>query len=362
MAKREKPPRSWDIDMLFVLGKREGIKAKHLRAIPVLILESWLQGGKEEGKANYIWTKDIAKRLVDSGLVPPFKPKGTSVILASLTTIQASRNLIDPPLIEYQGEGYFWVNLPHYEWLLQEYRPKYRELYPEDYEKLFKAGEPDWAISGKTSSLQRSASSYHVKSGDKKENRSSLASAQRYKSHCEHCGNTTFKSRIGSPHKAYNSEQEYVEYTLYSCEICEHVILLRESAQLWPSSVTFPPEVPERIRTIYEEAKYVKSKSPSSFVVQIRRGLEVVAKDKNAKGKDLFAKIDWLIQHEGLPQVFGQMSHISRLFGNLGAHDTERDVKPSDADIVDEFFRAIIEYIYIAPAKVNLIKILMGQK
>ena len=31
----------------------------------------------------------------------------------------------------------FWVNLPHYEPLLQEYRPKYRELYPEDYKKLF---------------------------------------------------------------------------------------------------------------------------------------------------------------------------------------------------------------------------------
>ena len=56
MATREKPPRSWDVDLLFVLGKREGIKAKHLRAVPVLILERWVQGGREEGVANFVWT------------------------------------------------------------------------------------------------------------------------------------------------------------------------------------------------------------------------------------------------------------------------------------------------------------------
>lgn len=147
MAKRERPLRSWNIDMLFVLGKREGTKAKHLRAVPVLILESWVRGGKVEGKANYIWTTDVAKRLEESGLVHPFKPKGTSVLLASLTTIQSSRNLNDPPLIEYQGMGYFWINLPHYEPLLQEYRPKYQDLYPEDYKNLFPDGEPDWGWS-----------------------------------------------------------------------------------------------------------------------------------------------------------------------------------------------------------------------
>jgi len=144
MAKREKPPRSWDVDMLFVLGKREGIKAKHLRAVPVLILERWVQGGREEGTANYVWTKAIARRLVNSGLVPPFKPKGTSVVLAALTRIQKSRNLTRPILIEYRGEGMFWVNLPYYEPLLQEYRQEYRELYPEDYKKLFPGEEPDW--------------------------------------------------------------------------------------------------------------------------------------------------------------------------------------------------------------------------
>lgn len=180
--------------------------------------------------------------------------------------------------------------------------------------------------------------------------------------HCDHCGNRTFKIWIGS-YEAQNSEQDLVEYELYRCTICQHVILQKKSKknveQLWPPSLEFPPDVPERIRRIYDEARYVKSKSPSSFVVQVRRALEAVTKERNAEGRALFDKINWLIQNEHLPQVFGEMSHISRLIANLGAHDAEIDVKLNDADIVDEFFRAIIEYIYIAPAKVARIKALM---
>jgi hypothetical protein len=359
--------------MLFVLGKREGIKAKHLRAIPVLILESWVQGGREEGVANYIWTNNIARRLVNSGLVPPFKPKGTSVILASLTTIQGSRNLTRPPLIEYRGEGMFWVNLPHYEPLLQEYRPKYRELYPDDYEMLFSEGEPEWEPSGKVSVKHSAAKPMLAKSEGRDEKQSLLAPAQQtpgdkqrtgdflanktnsitsFMSHCDHCGNVTFKIWITS-HKVKNSEQKLVEYKLYKCQICEDVILQKESTQIWPPAVEFSSEVPERIRKIYEEARNVRKRSSSSFVVQIRRALEAVTKERNAEGKDLFNKIEWLIQQGQLPPVFGKMSQISRKIANLGAHDAETDVQPNDADIVDEFFRAIIEYIYIAPAKVD---------
>jgi hypothetical protein len=131
------------------------------------------------------------------------------------------------------------------------------------------------------------------------------------------------------------------EYKLYRCTICQHVILQKKSKQdleqLWPPSLEFPPDVPERIRKIYEEARYVKSKSPSSFVVQVRRALEAVTKEGVAEGKALFEKINWLIQNEQLPQVFGELSHISRRIANVGAHDAEIDVQSNDADIVDEF-------------------------
>lgn len=141
MATYEKPPRSWEMDDLLDLGEKEGIR--YLKAIPVLILERWVQGGREEGAANYVRTKELARRLVGSGLVPPFKPKGTSNILGALGAIQASRNLTRPPLVEYKGSGTSWVNLPYYESLLQEYSQEYRERYSEDYRMLFPEGEAE---------------------------------------------------------------------------------------------------------------------------------------------------------------------------------------------------------------------------
>jgi uncharacterized protein (TIGR02391 family) len=142
MTARKKPPRSWDIDDLLDIGKRGGIR--HVKAIPVLLLEEWVRRDREEGVANYVRTNSLARRLVGSKLVAGFKAKGTSNVIAGLSKMQSSRNLTRPPLIEYQGGGVSWVNLPHYEPLLQEYRQLYRERYPEDYAKLFPEDEPEW--------------------------------------------------------------------------------------------------------------------------------------------------------------------------------------------------------------------------
>ena len=147
MTKREKPPRSWTIDDLLDLGRKQGEKSKYLKAIPVLMLEKWISEGRIEDVANYAYTKPLARRLERCKLVPPFKPKASGGIFGSLTSTQNSRNLT-PPLIEIRGDGMSWVNLPHYEPLLQEYRKEYSELYPEDYEKLFQEGEPEWDPKG----------------------------------------------------------------------------------------------------------------------------------------------------------------------------------------------------------------------
>ena len=128
--------------------------------------------------------------------------------------------------------------------------------------------------------------------------------------------------------------------------------------QLWPPSVSFPPIVPERIRDIYDEARLVRRQSPTSFVVQIRRGLEATVNDRHAEGRTLHSQIEWLIQQGELPRVFGEMIHIARMIGNMGAHDGQRDVRPEDADVSDRFFRAVIEYIYVAPDLLNNVRAL----
>ena len=171
---------------------------------------------------------------------------------------------------------------------------------------------------------------------------------------------------------------DQINYRLYKCDICfeftfqrvhreksevenvrgKKVIVNERLEQLYPLPTSLPIEVPERVREIYEEAVSIRSKSPSSFVVQIRRALEAVANERKAPSGVLHKQIEWMIKNNLLPDTFGKMIHITRIFGNLGAHDAEKDVSLQDTEIVDEFFRATIEYIYIAPAKVERVALL----
>lgn len=142
MEKPGKPqPRSWEIDDLEELGRQGQL---FLKVIPVLILEKWVREDRQEGSANYIETRFLAKQLIDREFVTRFKPRSTSALGSVLVRMQNIRNLTNPPLIELRVRGTYWVNLPHYEALLQEYRRRYRKYYPAQYRQLFPEGEPEW--------------------------------------------------------------------------------------------------------------------------------------------------------------------------------------------------------------------------
>jgi hypothetical protein len=191
-----------------------------------------------------------------------------------------------------------------------------------------------------------------------------------FKGFCDHCSNTTFQTIVALETVMLDGAK-LVSYTLSRCTICDGISLRLHNTsilvtqpipgsvskvqdisfeQVWPPSSIFSSDVPERIRTIYEEARLVKRRSPSSFVVQLRRAFEALAKDRKAEGRDLYRQIQWLIEQEQLPNMFAEMMDIARMIGNAGAHDSETDVTPEDAQVSDRFFKAIVEYLYVAPA------------
>jgi hypothetical protein len=47
------------------------------------------------------------------------------------------------------------------------------------------------------------------------------------------------------------------------------------------------------------------------------------------------------------------MSEILRKLRNTGSHDDDEPVRPEYVEPIDEFFRAIVEYVYVAPFKVD---------
>jgi hypothetical protein len=194
------------------------------------------------------------------------------------------------------------------------------------------------------------------------------------KGFCDHCGNITFQTIVAQEVSASSGTPS--TYTFTKCSICDGMALREHPGdwnaslkpgdkplsndipfqQLWPKATSFSSDVPSRIRKIYDEARLVRKQSPSSFVVQLRRAFEALVKNRQAEGYTLNAQIQWMIDHGQLPGVFAEMMHVARMIGNLGAHDAGQDVTERDAEVSDQFFRAIVEYLYIAPSLLEKVK------
>ena len=50
------------------------------------------------------------------------------------------------------------------------------------------------------------------------------------------------------------------------------------------------------------------------------------------------------------------MADILRIFGNIGVHSTETNIRSLPVDTIDDFFTAIIEYVYGFPSRIKEIK------
>ena len=126
-------------------------------------------------------------------------------------------------------------------------------------------------------------------------------------------------------------------------------------ADLLPPDHTLSPNqpIPAKVYNLYYQVWPLRHRSPAAFVGQIRRLLEFVCADKGAVGKDLFTKLQDLSQKGVFPGYFSQITDLLRKVGNLGAHAAEEELSVWDAELIDDFFRSIIDYVYIAPARIK---------
>lgn len=189
---------------------------------------------------------------------------------------------------------------------------------------------------------------------------------------CPNCGNKT-SQKLFSVVTGYEvididageeiTAEDY--YFTVQCSTCREVSLLVNwehdedptdlsvAGVLYPVKKNFRDPVPEAIAKIYNEAKKIEKISPISFAVMGRKVIESIAMDRNAKGKDLKQKIKDLAAKNIIPDILYKMSDAVRVLGNLGAHDINIDISSEEAKILDEFMVALIEYVYIAPKKIE---------
>lgn len=193
---------------------------------------------------------------------------------------------------------------------------------------------------------------------------------------CPGCGNKTtitFSNIISAVEEIIDSPTgESIDisyyYTLGQCATC-HIALLfgtddenEESENinthqlLFPYQKTLPVYIPEELRKSYGEAKRVQQISPTAFTVLIRRAMEFLCDDQKAEGKNLNEKLSSLASKNIIPKTLAEMTTVLRILGNISAHASTITIDYSDVSIIDDFFNAILEYVYIAPYKLTTYK------
>lgn len=137
-------------------------------------------------------------------------------------------------------------------------------------------------------------------------------------------------------------------------ELKDYRLYPRGALILPPRHMLSPKEpVPRNILKLYEEVWPIRHKAPSAFVGQIRRLLEYICDDQGATGKTLFKKLESLADKGVFPGHIENITDMLRLVGNMGAHATDAELDTWDAAHIDDFFRFVVEYVYIAPAKLK---------
>lgn len=186
---------------------------------------------------------------------------------------------------------------------------------------------------------------------------------------CPHCGNDATQT-LHYTHRCYeekwSNDGEPVAvpavYFVVSCGTCNGFLVYADWGDipndddfsnvtlLWPQ-IGLHESVPKRVSVIYSEALRIKQKAPNAFATQIRRALEAVTDDRNSKQGSLVQRLKELSHRGEIPPTLADVSDTLRILGNIGAHASETDIEPRQVHSIDEFFRAIVEYIYVAPSK-----------
>ncbi len=159
--------------------------------------------------------------------------------------------------------------------------------------------------------------------------------------------------------------RDFDVYWISICEACNEITIwgdkkfvglvgfhTEKHSVIFPPKETFFGEIPERISKIYQEAKFIIKLSPNGFSVLIRKALEAICDDKLISKGNLVSRLERLVSQEKIPQIIEDITNILRIIGNIGAHEGNEDVSSEYAAVLDEFFRIIIEYVYVIPKKV----------
>ncbi len=185
---------------------------------------------------------------------------------------------------------------------------------------------------------------------------------------CPHCGNTAPQEALASHcydtpayDTATGSPAEGVPcvYDIRTCGTCNDLLVYWSDLPMHDSEPDFrlvypkPPKlhacVPESVRICYDEAALIQQTAPNAYAVMIRKGLQALCDDRGIQNAKLETRLRKLAEKGDIPGALAEMTTVLRRLGNAGAHDSAVKVTVLITGAMDDFFRVVIEYVYVAP-------------
>jgi Domain of unknown function (DUF4145) len=192
--------------------------------------------------------------------------------------------------------------------------------------------------------------------------------------YCPHCGNMSVQTKLveqACTERSYwgteaAEESHEALYTVTRCETCLHVLVYSDCEEfteetvlgdlVFPQQASMSRSVPSEVKRFFLEAQRVKHASPTAFAVLARRVLEEVCRSKGVRKANLSASLKELAKQGVLPPVLAEASDLVRLVGNAGAHSSNTDVTVPQVWSIESFLKAVIEYLFIAPERIENFK------
>lgn len=182
---------------------------------------------------------------------------------------------------------------------------------------------------------------------------------------CRYCGNTTLMKLVGEYKSNWDEGSGYYGYFHYfmmNCPVCGRVTLFQEywssanedeSEILYPTTSVDYTGVPSVIKNAFEASVQTKGIDQSICVLSLRRVLQMICKEKNAKKGDLSVQINDLIEKKILPEMMRDVLYVIRIFGNEAAHGDSVSFTLYDVEQLIDYVATIINYLYSLPTRVK---------
>ncbi len=199
---------------------------------------------------------------------------------------------------------------------------------------------------------------------------------------CGHCGNRTTIEKCGeyeATRQKYDSKNDKwywnrASWRLIECMTCSKPTLFEVNENvsdtldpvaeldyfhhriLYPSVEAPLTNLPQKVERAYTAALKVRNIEPNAYAVLVGRTLEAACNHEKAPGRTLANKLDYLAQSGRIPSTLAEMALHLRELRNLGAHAAEDEVNEEDVPVILDFVEAILEYLYVAPAKIEAVR------